>query len=114
MRESGDEVLIYKRDRSLGGKEVVVGKREDSWSTSRTSTPLSSETADYYYQNKRNRRNASSRRRKEELPQWWPQVVSQGPVEVENKEEYQKLANHYIQGWCFCFLTLPDWPSVVR
>ncbi|XP_057779082.1 uncharacterized protein LOC130997679 isoform X2 [Salvia miltiorrhiza] len=97
MRESGGEVLIYKRDRSLGGKEVVVGKREDSWLRSRTSTPLSSENADYYYQNKSNRRNASSRRRKVKLPQWWPQVVSQGPVEVENKEEYQRLANHLIQ-----------------
>lgn len=116
MRQSGGEVLIYKRDRSLGGKEVVVGKREDVSSSSRTSTPLSSENADYYYQSKRNTRNASSRtrRKKEELPKWWPQLVSQAPVEVENKEEYQKLANHYIQGWCVCSLTLHDRPSAVR
>lgn len=98
LRRSGGEVLVYKRDRSLGGKEVVVGKRETGWSTSRASTPLSSEnSADYYYQKERNRTNASSRRRKEELPQWWPQVVNQGPVDIDNKEEYQRLANQLIQ-----------------
>ncbi|XP_042059189.1 uncharacterized protein LOC121803624 [Salvia splendens] len=99
MRESGGEVLIYKRDRSLGGKEVVVGKREDSWPTRRPSaTPLSSENGDYYDQSRRNgRNNALSRRKKEELPQWWLKVVSQGPVEVENKDEYQRLANQLIQ-----------------
>lgn len=100
MRKNcGGEALVYKRDRSLGGKVVAVGKRESDWSTSRASTPLSSESSEYYYQKKRDKMK-SSRRRKEELPQWWPQVVSQGPVEVENKEEYQRLANQLIQGWC--------------
>ncbi|KAH6768197.1 hypothetical protein C2S51_013533 [Perilla frutescens var. frutescens] len=95
LRKHGGETLVYKRDRSLGGKEVVVGKRETGWSTSPASTPLSlRNNADYYYQKKR---NTSSRRRKEELPQWWPQVVNQGPLDIENKEEYQKLANQLIQ-----------------
>ncbi|PIN20557.1 hypothetical protein CDL12_06757 [Handroanthus impetiginosus] len=71
-RNNGGEVLIYKRDRSLGGKEVVVGKGETNWSTSRKSTPLSSDSAANYYRRKRNR-TTLGRRRKEELPQWWPQ-----------------------------------------
>lgn len=113
MRKNyGGEVMVYKRDRSLGGKVVAVGKRETDLSTSRTSTPLSSDNSEYYYQKKKDRMKTSSRR-KEELPQWWPQVVSQGPVEVENKEEYQRLANHLIQGsyqymFHFVSLTLHD------
>lgn len=98
IRKSGGEELVYRRDRSLGGREVVVSKRETGWSTSRTSTPLSSENAEYYNQNIRNKTNSSTRRRKEELPQWWPQLVNQGPVEIDNKEGYQKLANQLIQG----------------
>lgn len=118
-RNGGGEGLVYKRDRSLGGKVVAVGKRENDWSTSRASTSLSSESSEYYYQKQRDKMKSSSRRRKEELPQWWPQVVSQGPMEVENKEEYQRLANQLIQGWCqfmfyFVSLTLHDWPSAVR
>lgn len=95
IRRNDGEVLVYKRDRSLGGKEVVVGKRENS---GRTSTPLSSDKASYNYQ-KKSRLRTLDRRRKKELPQWWPQTVNQGPNEIDNKEEYQRIANQLIQGW---------------
>ncbi|KAI3459757.1 hypothetical protein Pfo_016420 [Paulownia fortunei] len=97
IRKKGGEVLIYKRDRSLGGREVVVGKSETNWSTSGKSTPLSSDNANYYYQKKRNRTRTLGRRRKEELPQWWPQLVNWAPQETVNKEEYQRMANQLIR-----------------
>lgn len=31
------------------------------------------------------------------MPQWWPQAVNQGPSEIDNKEEYQRIANQLIQ-----------------
>lgn len=84
-------------DRSLGGKEVVVGKREANLPTSYTSTPLSSSN-DSYHQ-KKSRMRTLDRRRKKELPQWWPRVLNQGPQQIDNKEEYQRIANQLIQGW---------------
>ncbi|KAL8487408.1 hypothetical protein ACS0TY_023910 [Phlomoides rotata] len=93
IRRNDGEVLVYKRDRSLGGKEVVVG-RENSGSTSRTWTPLSSDNADY---KKKSRMRTLDRRKKKELPQWWPRAVNQGPNEIDNKEEYQRIANQLIQ-----------------
>lgn len=101
IRKNSGEVLVYKRDRSLGGKEVVVGKRETNLPTSRKSTPLSSNDDNYYYQKKVNRMSLSGRSRKKELPQWWPQpqVVNWGPQEAVNKEEYQRMANQLIGGW---------------
>lgn len=108
IRRNDGEVMVYKRDRSLGGKEVLVGKRENSGLSSRTSTPLSSDNANYQ---KKSRLRTLGRRRKKELPQWWPQAVNQGPNEIDNKEEYQRIANQLIQGWftfhyCFSFC---DW-----
>ncbi|KAK6145783.1 hypothetical protein DH2020_019652 [Rehmannia glutinosa] len=98
-RKNGGEALIYKRDRSLGGREVVVGKSETNWSTSRKSTPLSSDNSNYYYQKKNNRARTVGRRRKEELPQWWPQVVNWDSQETVNKEEYQRMANQLIRAY---------------
>ncbi|KAK6122859.1 hypothetical protein DH2020_043385 [Rehmannia glutinosa] len=97
VRKNGGEALIYKRDRSLGGREVVVGKSETNWSTSRKSTPLSSDNSNYYYQKKNNRTRTLGRRRKKELPQWWPQVVNWDSQETVNKEEYQRMANQLIR-----------------
>ncbi|KAK6122892.1 hypothetical protein DH2020_043358 [Rehmannia glutinosa] len=97
VRKNGGEALIYKRDRSLGGREVVVGKSETNWSSSRKSTPLSSDNSNYYYQKKNNRTRTLGRRRKEELPQWWPQVVNWDSQETVNKEEYQRMANQLIR-----------------
>ncbi|KAL0368661.1 UNVERIFIED_CONTAM: hypothetical protein Scaly_1085000 [Sesamum calycinum] len=91
------EVLVYKRDRSLGGREVVVGKRETNWSTSHKSTPLSGDNANYYQ--KKRKRKPLGRTRQEELPQWWPQVVNWGLHDTGNKEEYQTMANQLIRGW---------------
>ncbi|KAG8375939.1 hypothetical protein BUALT_Bualt09G0011100 [Buddleja alternifolia] len=102
-----EEELVYKRDRSLGGREVLVGKRPDTnWSTtttagSRNLTPLGSDTAtNYYYPNEINR-NQRNTRRKKELPQWWPHLVNSGPHDTINKEEYQRMANQLIRD-CKC------------
>ncbi|KAL3642094.1 hypothetical protein CASFOL_012909 [Castilleja foliolosa] len=97
-RNSSGEQLIYKRDRSMGGREVLVGKSETNWSTtSLKSTPLSSDNANYYHQKKKMERTKLGRRRKEELPKWWPQALNWDPQETGNKEEYQRMANQLIQ-----------------
>ncbi|XP_051118210.1 uncharacterized protein LOC127242636 [Andrographis paniculata] len=95
-RNSGGEVLIYRRDRSLGGKEVVVGSRETNWSTSRKLTPLNSSDNERNYGRERNRATME-RRKKAELPQWWPQVVNSVSDESINKEEYQRMVNQLVQ-----------------
>ncbi|GER41653.1 NADH-quinone oxidoreductase subunit D [Striga asiatica] len=95
-RKSSGEVLIYKRDRSLGGREVVVGKSEMSWPTSK-STPLSSNDVYSNYWKRKNRTKTLAKRRKEELPQWWPRTVNWGPQETTDKEDYQRIVNQLIR-----------------
>ncbi|KAL3829228.1 hypothetical protein ACJIZ3_018030 [Penstemon smallii] len=98
IRKNVGEVVVYKRDRSLGGKEVVVGKRETDFESSRKlTTPLSSISDSNYYQKRGNRTRSRERRRKQELPQWWPQVVIWDSPETTNKEEYQRMVNQLIQ-----------------
>ncbi|CAA0818640.1 Unknown protein [Striga hermonthica] len=94
-RKSSGEVLIYKRDRSLGGREVVVGKSETMPASK--STPLSSNDAYSYHWKRKNRTKTLARRRKEELPQWWPRTVNWGPQETTDKEDYQRTANQLIR-----------------
>ncbi|KAL7128121.1 hypothetical protein ABFS83_14G294800 [Erythranthe nasuta] len=96
ISKNSGEVLVYKRDRSLGGKEVVVGKKDTNLPTRRKPTALSLNDADYYYEKKSNRTKILGKSRKEELPQWWPQAVNLGSPEIENKEEYQRMANQLI------------------
>ncbi|KAL2507275.1 hypothetical protein Fot_30922 [Forsythia ovata] len=95
-RRSGSEVLVYKRDRSLGGREVLVGKREENWPTTRKTTPLSSND---YTDEKKAKITRLRNRRKEELPQWWPQLLNSGLNlnEMINREEYQRMANRLIR-----------------
>lgn len=79
--------VIRRRDRSLGGKEVVIERRavdrEESWSVD----------------DRGSKAGTRSLRRREEkkLPNWWP-VINPIPVYEGNKEEYQRHANKIIQG----------------
>ncbi|XP_075484334.1 uncharacterized protein LOC142524297 isoform X1 [Primulina tabacum] len=92
LRKYDGERLIYKRDRSLGGREVVVGKSQGSLPTTHKSAASSGENSDYFNQ-KKIRPTQMWGRRKEVLPQWWPQVLNSGSIETSNTEEYQRMAN---------------------
>ncbi|XP_075497698.1 uncharacterized protein LOC142534944 [Primulina tabacum] len=48
LRKYDGERLIYKRDRSLGGREVVVGKSQGSLPTTHKSAASSGENSDYF------------------------------------------------------------------
>lgn len=95
-RKRGSEALVYKRDRSLGGREVLVGKREGNWGTTPRTTPLS---LNDYNDDKKTKNTRMLNRRKEELPQWWPQLLNSGSNvnEMINREEYQRMANRLVR-----------------
>uniref|UniRef100_A0A1D1Z7C8 Uncharacterized protein C19orf71 n=1 Tax=Anthurium amnicola TaxID=1678845 RepID=A0A1D1Z7C8_9ARAE len=91
---------VIRRDRSLGGREVVVGRRssgeEVEWRSSRAlrnplSPPRGSEIR---------RADASPVRgvpREEKLPEWWPNPVPPPPVGVLGREELQREANKLVR-----------------
>ncbi|XP_016475440.2 uncharacterized protein LOC107797089 [Nicotiana tabacum] len=89
--------LVYKRDRSLGGKEVLVAKNETVYRNK--PNVLDSEDSNWDWGS---RIRFSRRRRKkssvEKLPKWWPvSTSSSDQVGAENQEEYQKMANRLIR-----------------
>lgn len=94
--------LVYKRDRSLGGREVLVAKNETV--DRKKPNVLDSDDRNSNWDWDRDSPIRFSRRRKkkssvEQLPKWWP-VLSSGSDQVgaENQEEYQRMANRLIRG----------------
>ncbi|XP_027165701.1 uncharacterized protein LOC113765664 isoform X1 [Coffea eugenioides] len=94
--------VIYRRDRSLGGREVAVAKVDTNFRKNENKKKGSENNILMLMLESENeiKRPFWERRKKrsaEKLPQWWP-VSSQGPgLLVENKEEYQMMANRLIQ-----------------
>lgn len=95
--------VIYRRDRSLGGREVVVGKTDTNMMKRRNKSrndmfmlmlESGNEKRHQFWQRR-------ERRSVEKLPQWWPvsALDSSSGLEVDNKEEYQIAANRLIRGW---------------
>jgi len=87
---SNNVSLVVRRDRSLGGKEVVVALGQRS-----NSNPLSPAVRDSV---KRSAKNMVRFERK--LPEWWPSVVnSNGSVfDADEQEEYKREAYRVVRG----------------
>lgn len=87
---------VVRRDRSLGGREVVVGKKKKRDPSLRVlSNPLSSVRGTLASVSEVGTKNRV--RTEEKLPRWWP-VLLPPPTWTMNKEEYQRKANRLIRG----------------
>ncbi|XP_010930174.2 uncharacterized protein [Elaeis guineensis] len=94
---SGDRMVV-RRDRSLGGREVVVGRRikgREVGKSSRVSvSPLSPPTgAEVNIGGNALRRPVE---KQEKLPKWWPDSISSQVILVA-KEEFQREANRLVR-----------------
>lgn len=100
----GSEVI--RRDRSLGGREVVVGRRlrRDNRNTKSfrvSANPLSTVRG---YELKTSDNVARTWTVKQEkLPNWWPDPVPP-PVISTSKQEYQRETDKLVRGQWFCTL----------
>jgi hypothetical protein len=86
---------MVRRDRSLGGKEVVVGLRSpihnNKSSSSSSSTPI-----------KRSLKVAGASQRK--LPKWWPTVNNNAnafDLDMDHQDEYKRDAYRLVRGLLF-------------
>ncbi|XP_020111577.1 uncharacterized protein LOC109726414 isoform X1 [Ananas comosus] len=90
---------VVRRDRSLGGREVVVGKRyrrrdAERWNSRVSVNPLSPvKGSEAKFPEISIGRRAS---RREELPKWWPEKVSSSPT-ITVGEEFQREANRLVR-----------------
>lgn len=110
---NGGRGVITRRDRSLGGREVVVGKRKSDVIENRVlENPLSPASGDFGGVFKSMPKNWGLRREKK-LPNWWPDSNS-APVEAINRDEYQKQANRLIRGWFIKLFVFSSGVSFVR
>ena len=91
--------VVVRRDRSLGGKEVVVGRAEESeWRMRNHSKVLGSPLSVVSGMGVNGGDWSPGRSRTEKrLPKWWP-VTLPPPLEVFDKQEYQREANRLIRG----------------
>ncbi|KAL4353236.1 hypothetical protein GQ457_06G005500 [Hibiscus cannabinus] len=91
--------VIVRRDRSLGGREVIVGTNRDQGHHPRTNSsaldnPLSLSTTS----TSANKTNSSRLHVSEKLPKWWPQPVSAPKTaSVFDSEYYQTQANRLVK-----------------
>lgn len=108
--------LVRRRDRSLGGREVVVGR---GMKEKRGFRGVVSPLSDVRGGERRVRESAGADRRalrEAAIPSWWP-VSLPKPVVTVGKEEFQREAKRLVRGSCFFFLgyalicsfVLPDW-----
>lgn len=91
--------LVYKRDRSLGGREVLVAKNETVDRKKPNVLDSDDRNSNWDWGNpirfSRRRKKKSS---VEQLPKWWPISTSgSDQVGAENQEEYQRMANRLIR-----------------
>ncbi|KAF3673509.1 putative CMP-sialic acid transporter 2-like [Capsicum annuum] len=89
--------LVYKRDRSLGGREVLVAKNEITVDRKKPNVLDGDDVnSNWGWASRIRRRKKKSS--VEQLPKWWP-VSSSGSDQVgaENQEEYQRMANRLIR-----------------
>lgn len=78
---------MVRRDRSLGGKEVVVAKKRGN------------DLEDFSLPSRHQFPSFRRWRKSEELPKWWPSKVSTvSQSEVVDRELYQKEASRLIRG----------------
>ncbi|KDP38719.1 hypothetical protein JCGZ_04072 [Jatropha curcas] len=102
FRASNQNVVV-RRDRSLGGREVVVGTRVNErqevkrQSSGALDTPLSPPSWAFGSELGKDDWRSYRVRREEKLPKWWPVSVATDQDLVVNKEEYQREANRLIR-----------------
>uniref|UniRef100_A0A164SX35 Uncharacterized protein n=1 Tax=Daucus carota subsp. sativus TaxID=79200 RepID=A0A164SX35_DAUCS len=91
----GGEVVITRRDRSLGGKEVVVGNVSRGGGSRVLESPLESREfkGGLFKGISRN----WGKRKEKQLPEWWPKNSSGSVTVVDDNEEYQRQANRLIR-----------------
>lgn len=93
-RKGSESVEVVKRrDRSLGGKEVIVGTRA---TVAKDSNKYDVRDSERFLGT--GAANSNQRRKQRKLPQWWPPMPSKTPVLVFNAHEYQTAANRLIRG----------------
>ncbi|CAJ1977789.1 unnamed protein product [Sphenostylis stenocarpa] len=87
--EYGNRPLVVRRDRSLGGKEVVV-----AWGERSDTNPLSPTVRDSV---KRSSNNKVRFARK--LPKWWPTIINaNGSVfDANEQQEYKREADRVVR-----------------
>lgn len=95
---AGDGGVIRRRDRSLGGKEVVVGKREEmNKEVNRVSlNPLSSDEEILEGVLDTLVKNWPRKSVLQKLPSWWP-LSHSTPFVAVDKQEYQQRANRLLR-----------------
>ncbi|XP_059293854.1 uncharacterized protein LOC132046735 isoform X1 [Lycium ferocissimum] len=87
--------LVYKRDRSLGGRQVLVAR--NGTVADRNKPNVLDNNSDWgsriRFSRRRNKKSSV-----EQLPKWWP-VSTAGSEQVgaENQQEYQRMANRLIR-----------------
>lgn len=90
--------VIMRRDRSLGGREVVVARKTDTHSDRNfrvLENPLS-ETA--VRASEVMPKNWVRKAKEKKLPSWWP-VLLPPPVLNADKQEYQRMAHRLIRAY---------------
>lgn len=94
--ENDKTKVVVRRDRSLGGREVVVGTRKELDKFKVLESPLSPERGNLDRVSKGRKRNFSDQFERE-LPGWWPNSLP-GPDPDVDRDEYQRDANRLIRG----------------
>ncbi|KAL5703360.1 hypothetical protein ACHQM5_028461 [Ranunculus cassubicifolius] len=96
----GKDVFFMKRDRSLGGREVVAGKRGDGKKKKGGDFRVESNPLSYSKDMLRLEKDVDLWRRKrvsseDEFPKWWPDLV--GSSKTSNIQKFQNEANRVIR-----------------
>ncbi|CAN6448873.1 unnamed protein product [Victoria cruziana] len=90
--------LVVRRDRSLGGREVVVATRSDEWEASRSkrdfdaANPSSAIRSAGLQKGEREKRFSKV----DKLPSWWPKMESSQPRRLV-QPEFQREADRIIR-----------------
>ncbi|CAI0397154.1 unnamed protein product [Linum tenue] len=97
------EKVVVRRDRSLGGREVVVAtaavptERDGVRSKRKRFGVLDNPLSSLSLAVGGNDWKKYLARRQDRLPKWWPATVVSGNVLLENQEEYQREAKRLIR-----------------
>ncbi|OWM87944.1 uncharacterized protein LOC116195085 [Punica granatum] len=92
---NGKTEVVVRRDRSLGGREVVVGTRQELEKFRALDSPLAPGRGNLDRVSQGRKQNFGVRFQNE-LPEWWPSSLP-GPDPEVDREEYQRDANRLIR-----------------